>query len=114
MWSARHRALPRIPDKFVDKFADNFPLPKHEATAMNVDHHDLHHEFPEFATSIHALKVGDKHFAKLFDEYHALTSSVEAIEVKDSPVADATLETMKLRRVRLKDELYTMLKAHKV
>ena len=80
---------------------------------MNVDHHDLHHEFPEFATSIHALKVGDKHVAKLFDAYHALTSSVEAIEVKDSPVADAALEEMKKHRVKLKDELYGMLQAHK-
>lgn len=79
---------------------------------MNVDHHDLHHEFPEFASAIHALKVGNKHFARLFDEYHGLTSQVESLEVKDSPVADAALDEMKKRRVRLKDELYGMLKVH--
>lgn len=78
---------------------------------MNVDHHDLHHEFPEHAEIIHALKVSSKHFARLFDEYHALTSQVEAIEDKNSPVADAALEDMKKTRLKLKDELYAMLQA---
>jgi uncharacterized protein YdcH (DUF465 family) len=80
---------------------------------MNVDHHDLHHEFPEHSSAIHALKVSHKHFAKLFDEYHGLTSRIESLEVKDSPVADAALEEMKKHRVKLKDELYGMLQAHK-
>jgi uncharacterized protein YdcH (DUF465 family) len=80
---------------------------------MNVDHHDLHHEFPEHATAIHALKLGSKHFARLFDEYHTLTSQVESIEGRDSPVADVALEDMKKKRLKLKDELYVMLQAHK-
>ena len=80
---------------------------------MNVDHHDLHHEFPEHAATIHTLKVGSKHFARLFDEYHALTSRVEALEDKDSPVADTALEDMKKLRLKLKDELYAMLQANK-
>ena len=80
---------------------------------MNVDHHDLHHEFPEHAEAIHKLKVGSKHFARLFDEYHVLTSRVEALEDKDSPVADAALEDMKKLRLKLKDELYAMLQASK-
>lgn len=80
---------------------------------MNVDHHDLHHEFPEHAAAIHNLKVSSKHFARLFDEYHALTSEVEALEDRDTPVADAEIEDMKKRRVKLKDELYAMLQASK-
>lgn len=78
---------------------------------MNVDHHDLHHEFPEHAETIHALKVGSKHFARLFDEYHTLTSRVEALEDMGSPVSDAALEDMKKARLKLKDELYAMLVA---
>ena len=78
---------------------------------MNVEHHDLHHEFPEHAEAIHALKVGNNHFSKLFAEYHTLTSQIEAIEVNDSPVADAALEEMKKQRLKLKDELYAMLLA---
>ncbi len=80
---------------------------------MNVDHHDLHHEFPEYAESIHALKVSNKHFARLFDEYHAMTNQIEVIEGKDSPVADESLEEMKKKRLKLKDELYGMLQAAK-
>ncbi|MDK9702755.1 MAG: YdcH family protein [Sulfuritalea sp.] len=80
---------------------------------MNVDHHDLHHEFPEFAETIHSLKVGNHHFARLFDEYHALTTRIETLEDNDSPVADTALEEMKKQRVKLKDDLYAMLKAAK-
>ena len=28
---------------------------------MQVEHHDLHHEFPEMVDAIHALKVGNAH-----------------------------------------------------
>lgn len=80
---------------------------------MQVDHHDLHHEFPEFAAAIHDLKVGNHHFARLFDEYHGLTAKVEQLEVQDVPVDDFTIEEMKKRRLRLKDELYAMLAAQK-
>lgn len=80
---------------------------------MNVDHHDLHHEFPEYAEAIHGLKMSSKHFARLFDEYHALTSKIEVLEDNDSPVADIELEGMKKQRLKLKDELYAMIKAGK-
>lgn len=80
---------------------------------MNVDHHDLHHEFPEFAAAIHGLKVSSMHFARLFDEYHALTSEIESLEDNGSPVADTAIEEMKKQRLKLKDELYSMLKAAK-
>lgn len=80
---------------------------------MNVDHHDLHHEFPEYAEAIHGLKVTSTHFAHLFDEYHALTSQIEALEDNDAPIADTALEEMKKRRLKLKDDLYAMLQANK-
>ncbi len=81
---------------------------------MQVDHHDLHHDFPEYQEDIHALKAGDHHFARLFDEYHSMTSAVEHLEEKDVPVDDFTMEGLKKQRVRLKDELYAMLRAHKL
>lgn len=80
---------------------------------MNVDHHDLHHEFPEYAETIHALKMGNLHFVHLFDEYNGLTAKIEDLEIKDSPVADVELEDMKKLRLKLKDELYAMLQANK-
>ena len=39
---------------------------------MNVEHHDLHHDFPDMADQIRELKMSDRHFARLFDEYHEL------------------------------------------
>ncbi|MCX7167521.1 MAG: DUF465 domain-containing protein [Rhodocyclales bacterium] len=80
---------------------------------MNVDHHDLQHEFPEYAETIHALKLGSLRFSHRFDEYNALTTEIEELEIKDSPVADTALEDMKKLRLKLKDELYAMLQAHK-
>jgi uncharacterized protein YdcH (DUF465 family) len=76
---------------------------------MSLEHHDLIHEFPELATKIHDLKVGDNHFRALFEEYHKLTDSVENMEKEVTPVSTAIEEGAKLRRLHLKDELYRLL-----
>jgi uncharacterized protein YdcH (DUF465 family) len=78
---------------------------------MSVEHHDLIHELPEFKDRIHELKLGDAHFRRLFDAYHELTREVENMQNEVTPVATRTEEEAKLRRLRLKDELYRMLTA---
>ena len=78
---------------------------------MSVEHHDLHHEFPELHDRIHELKMSNSHFRKLFDEYHELTSSIEKMEDEVTPVSTRIEEEAKKRRVVLKDELYRMLTA---
>ncbi len=80
---------------------------------MQVEHHDLDHEFPEFAAVINQLKQGDEHFTRLFAEYNGITAEIERLEEEDLPVDDFTIEEMKKRRVHLKDELYTILVKHK-
>lgn len=77
---------------------------------MGVEHHDLLHEFPEYHDQIHALKVQNHHFRKLFDEYHELTSNIEKMENEVTPVSTLTEEEAKMRRVHLKDELFNMIK----
>ncbi|MDC1437050.1 DUF465 domain-containing protein [Gammaproteobacteria bacterium] len=77
---------------------------------MTVEHHDLLHEFPEYKSQIHELKVNDHHFRRLFDEYHELTIDIEKMENETTPVATLTEEEAKMRRVHLKDELFTMIK----
>ena len=62
---------------------------------MNIEHHDLAHEFPQHKDKIHGLKMSNAHFAKLFDAYHALTKDVERLEGEGVPVADETLATQK-------------------
>jgi uncharacterized protein len=78
---------------------------------MQVDHHDLHQEFPDMKDAIDVLKAGNAHFAKLLASYTRLTGKVEDLEEHDMPVADFTIEDMKKQRVKLKDELYHMLLA---
>ncbi len=72
--------------------------------------HDLHHEFPELGEKIHALKVGNAHFARLFDEYHQVNREVVRIEEGVETTSDQYLEELKKRRLWLKDELYRMLR----
>ncbi|BCX89619.1 conserved hypothetical protein [Methylomarinovum tepidoasis] len=74
------------------------------------EHHDLLHEFPEFRDQIHALKVSNGHFARLFDEYHQLDRQIRRIEQQVEIVPDEEAETLKKRRLQLKDELYRMLR----
>lgn len=78
---------------------------------MSVEHHDLHHEFPELQAKIHELKASDAYFRRLFDEYHELTRAIEKMEDEVTPVATRTEEEAKVRRVHLKDELYRLLTA---
>ena len=78
---------------------------------MSVEHHDLHHEFPELNDRIHELKMNNSHFRRLFEDYHELTRDIEKMEDEVTPVATRTEEEAKLRRVHLKDELYRMLTA---
>ena len=80
---------------------------------MELQQHDLHHEFPEYNDAIHVLKTGNHHFARLFDEYHRLNKDIRRIEENEEPVPDEALEDMKKLRLKLKDELHTMLRAHK-
>jgi len=76
---------------------------------MSVEHHDLHHEFPELNDKIHEMKTSNNHFRRLFDEYHELTTEVENMENEITPVTSMTEEEAKKRRLHLKDELYAML-----
>ncbi len=71
--------------------------------------HDLIHEFPEYRERIHDLKMGDQHFARLFDEYHELEHQVRRIEEGVETTSDNYLEDLKKKRLKLKDMLYVML-----
>jgi len=78
---------------------------------MQVEHHDLNHEFPNLTDAIAALKSQHNHFARLSDEYEHVTKEIERLEEEDVPVDDFTIEEMKKKRIKLKDDLYQMLVA---
>jgi uncharacterized protein YdcH (DUF465 family) len=74
--------------------------------------HDLHHEFPEFHDAIHELKMNNAHFSRLFTEYHELDHEVHRIESGVETPSDEYIEERKKQRLKLKDELFAMLKKH--
>jgi uncharacterized protein len=76
---------------------------------MELQQHDLAHEFPEHKDTIHALKTANAHFSKLFDEYHVVNREVIRIEQNIEPVTDEYAENKKKQRLLLKDQLYAML-----
>lgn len=71
--------------------------------------HDLATEFPEYKEQIHNLKMNNRHFARLFDEHHEVDMQLHRIEQGIEVHADEFVETLKLKRLHLKDELVGML-----
>ena len=71
--------------------------------------HDLLHEFPEYREQIHALKTSNAHFARLFEEYHAVDHEIRRIEKGVETPSDDYLEERKKLRLNLKDQLFEML-----
>lgn len=77
------------------------------------EQHDLAHEFPEFVEVIHTLKMADTHFQRLMAEYHQLDKIIHRMDANIEPASDAHMETLKKRRLELKDELYQMMRSKK-
>ncbi len=79
---------------------------------MSLEKHDLVHELPEYRDAIHELKMNDRHFAKLFEQYHDLDHEVHRIELGVETPSDDYVEQQKKLRLNLKDQLHTMLVKH--
>ena len=77
------------------------------------EHHNLHHEFPEFDKEIHELKVNNHHFKRLMDEHHEIDKTIRRSEENVEPKCDDNVEDLKKQRLKLRDELYQMLVEHK-
>lgn len=72
--------------------------------------HPLTEEFPEFEAKIHEMKVENEHFKKLFEAYDEVDHEIYRIESDAEPASDETVNQLRINRLRLKDELYHMLK----
>jgi uncharacterized protein YdcH (DUF465 family) len=72
--------------------------------------HELHEEFPEYADKLHALR-GKAHFDKLADSYHEVNRAIHRAETDVEPTDDFHLEDMRKERLRLKDQIFSMLRA---
>jgi len=76
---------------------------------MQIEKHSLVKDLPEHKHTIRHLKMHNMHFSKLFDRYHDLEKEVHDIEQNNSRVGDDFIESLKKRRVCLKDELFEMI-----
>jgi uncharacterized protein YdcH (DUF465 family) len=74
-----------------------------------MEKHDLVHEFPQQKEKIHSLKLSNHHFRNLFDEYHKVDHDIHRIETGAEQTTDQVLNELRLKRVKLKDELVTFL-----
>lgn len=72
--------------------------------------HELHDEFPEHAAKITALKTSDAHFARLAEKYHEVNRAVHRAETHVEPMDDLAMDTLRKQRMKLKDEIYAMLR----
>ena len=77
---------------------------------MIIDRHSLAKELPEYKEQIHNLKMTDRHFSKLADQYHDLDNGIIRIEEGVENASDDYVESLKKQRLSLKDQLFTMLK----
>lgn len=77
---------------------------------MIIDRHSLAKELPEYKEQIHQLKMENRHFSKLADQYHDLDNEIIRIEEGVENTSDDYVEGLKVKRLHLKDELFTMLK----
>lgn len=66
--------------------------------------------FPEYRDLISKLKAEDARFAKLFEKHNDLDQKIKNLEASYAP--DSDIDTLKKEKLKLKDEIYVILKKH--
>jgi uncharacterized protein len=77
---------------------------------MQILPHDLDHEFPEFAGLMHEVGGRDDRLTVLFQQYNQVNGEIVDIEENDRPFQDFEFEELKKKRLRIKDEIYRILR----
>ncbi len=77
---------------------------------MPLTHHPLVKEFPEFKEQIHNLKMKNNHFSKLMKEYEEVDKHIFRIESDEEPTGDEYIRDLKKQRLKIKDELHSIIK----
>jgi uncharacterized protein YdcH (DUF465 family) len=73
------------------------------------EHHRLLDEFPQYRQKIHDLKLNDRHFSRLCEEYDKLDKEIYRIEERIETPPDAYTEELKKKRLLVKDRIYAIL-----
>jgi len=77
---------------------------------MTMKDHTIIHDFPEMSEHIYKMKRTNSHFASMSDKYDVLEHSIHLMESGAESFSDEYLEELKKKRLKLKDELFSMLK----
>lgn len=77
---------------------------------MDLLNHDLAHEFPQHLEKMRSLKTSDPHFSSLFAQYDADNHAITKYELGVGAISDEALEDLKKRRLKIKDEIYQILR----
>ncbi|MFT5896553.1 MAG: hypothetical protein ACI8VW_003436 [bacterium] len=78
-----------------------------------VDNHSLAQDHPESKDAIHEMKMSNAHFSRILEKYEKLDKEIVRMEQGLEPVSDLELDTLKLSRVQLKDDLMNQLQKAK-
>lgn len=71
--------------------------------------HELAEDFPEYQQRIEQLRASDPEFSRLFDAYNQVNTEVVRTEQGYENHADDYLEGLKMKRIELKDQIYSIL-----
>jgi len=66
--------------------------------------------FPEYRDLITRLKTSDPHFERLFDKHNEMDQKIRNMEFHDEPGTPEEIETLKKRKLAIKDEIYQILR----
>jgi len=69
--------------------------------------------FKEHSHAITALRAENGHFNKLFDKHCELDDKIDAIESGNEHADHFDLETMKKSKLKIKDEIYSIVMDYK-
>ncbi|MBV8047126.1 MAG: DUF465 domain-containing protein [Paludibacterium sp.] len=67
--------------------------------------------FREHRELISQLKQTDRHFERLFEEHNALDERIAQAEAGQAHLSEQEIETLKKRKLLLKDQIYAILQA---
>lgn len=67
--------------------------------------------FPEFKDVVQQLRQENPHFAKIFEEHEELDKEICHLELDPIQHMYTEIETKKRKKLKLKDEMYRLLKA---
>jgi len=72
--------------------------------------HEIGEDFPEYRERLSQLKQTNEYFKRLSERYHDLNRAIHRGETNVEPMDDFHLEDLRKERVKLKDEIYGMLR----